>query len=103
MFVLSERIRILRERFHVTQAELARELDVTRSSVNAWEMGVSLPSVPKLIQLAERFHVSTDYLLGIEQRNTIDIQDFSPQEQSLICSLIALSKIMIGKRTKKGR
>lgn len=88
MFVFSERIRIPRERFHITQAELARELDVTRSSVNAWEMGVSLPSVSKLVQIAERFHTSTDYLLGIEQKNTIDIQDFSPQEQSLICSLL---------------
>lgn len=88
----AERIKVLREQFHLTQAELARELDVTRSSVNAWEMGVSLPSVPKLVQIAERFHVSTDYLLGIEQKNTIDIQEFSPAEQSLICNLIDYMK-----------
>lgn len=84
----SERIKTLREQFHLTQAELARELDVTRSSVNAWEMGISLPSVPKLVQLAERFHISTDYLLGIEQKNTVDIHAFSPEEQSLVCNLV---------------
>ena len=84
----SERIKILREQFHLTQAELARELDVTRSSVNAWEMGISLPSVPKLVQLAERFHIGTDYLLGIEQKNTVDIHAFTPEEQALIFNLV---------------
>lgn len=88
----SERIKSLREQFHLTQAELARELDVTRSSVNAWEMGISLPSVPKLVQLAEQFHISTDYLLGIEQKNTIDIHDFSPEEQALIYNLVCYIK-----------
>ena len=88
----SERIKILREQFHLTQAELARELDVTRSSVNAWEMGISLPSVPKLVQLAERFHISTDYLLGIEQKNTVDIHAFTSEEQSLICNLVCYIK-----------
>lgn len=88
IIIFSERIKLLREQFHLTQADLARELDVTRSSVNAWEMGVSLPSVPKLVQLAERFHVSTDYLLGIEQKNSIDIHEFSVREQALISSLI---------------
>ena len=88
MFILfSERIKLLREQLHLTQAELARDLDVTRASVNAWEMGVSLPSVPKLVQIAERFQISTDFLLGIDQKNTIDIQYFSPQEQSIIRSL----------------
>ena len=87
MFILfSERIKLLREQLHLTQAELARDLDVTRASVNAWEMGVSLPSVPKLVQIAERFQISTDFLLGIDQKNTIDIQCFSPQEQSIIRS-----------------
>lgn len=88
IILFSERIKLLREQFHLTQAELARELDVTRSSVNAWEMGVSLPSVPKLVQLVERFHVSADYLLGIEQKNTLDIQGFTAREEELLCNLV---------------
>ncbi|MCD7761035.1 MAG: helix-turn-helix domain-containing protein [Clostridiales bacterium] len=71
----------------MTQAELARKLEVTRSSVNAWEMGISMPSIAKLVELACLFHVSTDYLLGLEQENRINMQDFSEQEQSILCVL----------------
>ena len=84
----SERVKELREETHLTQAQLARELDVTRSSVNAWEMGLSLPSVHKLVQLAERFNTTTDYLLGIDDNRHICISEFSPQEQALLSNMM---------------
>ena len=49
----------------MTQSDLARKLYVTRSSVNAWEMGVSVPTAAKLVELSLFFHVSADYLLGL--------------------------------------
>ncbi|MBQ8235442.1 MAG: helix-turn-helix transcriptional regulator [Clostridia bacterium] len=42
--MISDKIKILREKNSLTQAELARELGITRSGVNAWEMGISVPS-----------------------------------------------------------
>ena len=83
-----DRVKELRQQHHMTQAELARELDVTRSTVNAWEMGVSLPSVPKLVELAERFSTTTDYLLGIDDKKTLCVEDFTSQEQSLLSIMI---------------
>ena len=38
--MISERIRQLREQAGFSQSMLAKKLDVTRSSVNAWEMGI---------------------------------------------------------------
>ena len=57
-----ERIKFLREQKEMTQADLARQLGITRSSVNAWEMGISVPSTQYIVELSGIFKVSTDYL-----------------------------------------
>lgn len=41
--MVADKIKHLREKMGMTQASLAEQLGITRSSVNAWEMGVSVP------------------------------------------------------------
>lgn len=36
----------------MTQTDLANKLGVTRSSVNAWEMGISVPTTDKIVEIA---------------------------------------------------
>ena len=61
--MVADRIKDLREQKNWTQADLAKLLGITRSSVNAWEMGISVPSTQYVVELANLFKVSTDYLL----------------------------------------
>ncbi len=89
MIQFADRLKSLRELQRLTQTQLARELDVTRSSVNAWEMGISLPTVSKLIELSARFRVSTDYLLGLEQTKALSLDRMTEEEQSILHSLAA--------------
>lgn len=42
--MIADKIKMLRNANNMTQSELARKLNITRSSVNAWEMGISIPS-----------------------------------------------------------
>ena len=86
--MIADKIKLLREASHLTQTELAKKLNITRSSVNAWEMGISVPSTTYLIELALLFHVSTDFLLGLEQNNTIDISTLSEREAVLVYELV---------------
>lgn len=86
--MIGERIKDLREKLNMTQTALARRLGLSRSAVNAWEMGVSIPSVPYLLQLSELFRVSVDYLLGRSQREMVDISDLSCEEKQVIYSLL---------------
>ena len=51
-------------------------------------MGISIPSIMKLVELALFFHVTTDYLLGMENENRIDIDALSDEERSIIQSLL---------------
>ena len=62
--MIADRIKSLREQQNITQSDLAKQLGITRSSVNAWEMGISVPSTQYIVELAHIFNVSTDYLLG---------------------------------------
>lgn len=65
LFSLAERIKALRERTNMTQSDVARVLGISRSGVNAWEMGLSVPSTQYIVELAKKFDVSADYILGI--------------------------------------
>ena len=42
--MIADRIKQLRTSCRITQTDLAKKLNITRSSVNAWEMGISTPS-----------------------------------------------------------
>ena len=81
---------ILREKNNMTQALLAKRLNITRSSVNAWEMGISVPSTQYLVDLAELFHVSTDFLLGLNATASLDVSGLKDEDVHIVCELIAL-------------
>ena len=85
---LYERIHDLRERSGMTQSDLAMRMGLSRSGVNAWEMGVSKPSLDNLIALSRIFHTTTDYLLGIKHEDVISIQHFTEQEKALVMGLV---------------
>ncbi len=90
--MVADKIKILREKMGITQAELAKQLCVTRSGVNAWEMGISVPSTQCIVQLAEYFHVSTDYLLGVSNTASISVDGLSNQEIAAILEIIECFK-----------
>ena len=48
-----------------TQQQLADELGISRASVNYYENGTRTPDVEILAKIAEKFKVSTDYLMGL--------------------------------------
>ncbi len=88
LFLLPERLKALREQLNMTQSDLARRLGLTRSSVNGWEMGISLPSTPIIVELAKIFHVSSDYLLGLEENSTISIRNLSCREVAALSDIV---------------
>lgn len=86
--MLPERIKELRLQRGWSQAELARRLNVTRSSVNAWEMGISAPTTQYVVELAGLFCVSSDYLLGISNEKQLNLSEFGEEEVRLIYHLM---------------
>ncbi|MBR2018903.1 MAG: helix-turn-helix transcriptional regulator [Clostridia bacterium] len=86
--MIYDKIKLLREQKGLTQAELARKLGLTRAGVNAWEMGLSMPSTQYIVELARFFNVSTDYLLDMPRSASISVEGLNDQEISSLLAVI---------------
>ena len=85
---LYQRIADMRKALDITQTQLAKKLGVTRSAVNAWEMGLSTPQLKHVIAMAEIFHTTVDGLLSSSAQTIVDISDLSEQEQETVLNMI---------------
>lgn len=65
-----ENLRIIREKRHKSQLNVALAVGVTQESVSMYESGVGYPSATVLIKLAKYLETSTDYLLGLTDDDT---------------------------------
>ncbi len=76
----------------MTQKQLAQRLEVTKSVISAYETGLRLPSYDILIHIAKLFNVSTDFLLGVENKQDIDFSGLSQEEIDALMNLIRAMK-----------
>lgn len=86
--VFSERIRLMREAYRWDQIELAKLLGVSKQSVSNWENNNILPSIDMLTKLAAVFRVSTDFLLGLDDKLTIDVTGLAIETVAHLQSLV---------------
>lgn len=72
---LSQKIKYLRQKFGLTQQEFADKLSISRSTLAGYEAESKLPSYQVLIQIANFFNVTTDYLLnaGLFEEKTYNL------------------------------
>lgn len=96
---LAMRLRILRKRHHMTQADVAKELNLHRTSYTNYETDGSRPDPATLCQLAEMFGVTADFLLGKDGEDPVALlQDnvtvvaLSPEEMELVSSFRRLTE-----------
>lgn len=88
LYMLNEQIRSLRINMGISQIELAKKLGVTKQSVSNWENDNILPSIEMLIKIATFFGVSTDFLLGLNKKRTLDIENLSETQIAHIQLLV---------------
>ena len=86
--MICDTIKELRERAGLSQSALAKKIGVTRSVVNAWEMGLSIPTTQYVAELTQLFHVSADYMLGLDNTEAIYIGNLSEEEKHILYSLL---------------
>ncbi len=57
-------IRELRKQQNLSQSQLAKDMQMSRTTITNYENNYSNPDLDTLVALAEYFNVSTDYLLS---------------------------------------
>jgi len=87
--MIGERIKKLRDNAGLSQAELARKLGISRSSVNAWESGFSAPTAAYIIEMAKLFHSTTDYILELDNCEKIVLDGYDSEEIKILHGLLA--------------
>jgi transcriptional regulator with XRE-family HTH domain len=70
----TERLRDLLEQRNTTKQALGDYLSVSQQAVSLYASGNSQPTLDKLIKIAEYFNVSADYLLGLSDISSKNIE-----------------------------
>lgn len=68
----------------ITQASLARTMQVSRVAVHAWIWGTCFPETSRLIKLAQTLNVTVGDLLEGEFQNSLNLSDPSNEEALLL-------------------
>ena len=89
MVDLGAKLKSLRFDNHLTQLQVAQRIGVSKTMISSYELSMRNPSFEVLVKLASLFHVSTDYLLGIEKSKTIAVDDLTHDQISILRSIIA--------------
>ena len=89
MVDLSVKLKTLRLQAGLTQKELGERICTTKATISYYELSERTPSPEMLIKLAAVFHVSTDFLLGVETAGRVlDVSGLSEENVQLVQRLI---------------
>ncbi len=91
--MFADRLKYLRKSLGLNQVQLADKLGVQKQSISNWENNNIMPSVEMLEKIADCFRVSTDYLLGREEKpsdgvHLIDVTGLSSRQTEHIQALV---------------
>ena len=87
------KLKELRTNAGMTQKQLGTQIGVTKSVISYYELQERMPSPEILIKLAAVFHVSSDYLLGIEKSPVIDVSGLKDEDISMLKQLVLYMRI----------
>ena len=79
----------------MTQQQLADKLGVTKSVVSYYELQERYPSPEVLFRMSYIFHVTTDYLLGLEHKEMLDLSELDDED------IITIRRMVTSLRNKK--
>ena len=95
------RLRELRKEKHLTQKQLAEQIRVQNTVISFYENGDRLPSPEMIIKLSSVFHVTADYLMGIEKQESIDVTGLDENDKNLVRSLVNTLREKNGKNPNR--
>ena len=90
--MLRLRLRELREKKGISQKQLALALNISQGAIGNWESGTRKPNFEYVKVLAGYFDVTSDYLLGIDEKPTSKMHNFESIESDIFKELSTLTE-----------
>ncbi len=86
--IFAEKIIRERKKNGWSQEELAEKMNVSRQAVGKWESSQSVPDLDKILQLADLFGVTTDYLL----KDELEAEEYAQGREEALCRRVSLGE-----------
>ncbi len=83
-----DKLKALREKAGLTQEQLAMQIGLSKSAISQYENQERIPSPIVVIKIASIFHVSTDYLFGIDKVERADLSGLTKDDIEIIERMI---------------
>ena len=84
MFDFGLRLRELREKHKLSQEQLGRRVDRSKSVISSYENNLKMPPLSILTDFAVIFNVSLDYLVGIDKNEMVSIDGLTDQQKQVL-------------------
>ena len=88
MVDLGVRIQQLRMERNMSQSELGKALNRSKSVISAYENDLRIPPLEVLTEIALIFNVSLDYLVGIDKLEMVSVEGLNDTQKAIIHSPI---------------
>lgn len=94
---IADKIKFLRTNIlDLSQDKFAKKIDVTRSTINNWEQGLSTPTIAHITMIALVCNITTDYLikydhpleLSVRDINDLSVRDINDEEYQILTQII---------------
>ncbi len=82
------RLRELRLSKQMTQAQVAKRLNLSKTTISGYENNIKTPSIDVLVRLANLYGVTSDYILGMEKKKVLVIDGLTDSEERILKALI---------------
>ena len=88
MFDFGLRIRELREQHKMSQEQLGRKVERSKSVISSYENNIKIPPLEVLTKIAVVFNVSLDYLVGIDKNEMVSVSGLSKTQKILVETIL---------------
>lgn len=72
---LAEHLKTLRKQAKMTQAQVAKAIEISQQGYAYWEQGKKRPSYDNLVKIAKLFNISVDTLISNKTNDDIDLSE----------------------------
>ena len=82
------RLKELRKKKKLSQSQVSARLNITKSNISGYENNIITPSNDIIVKLALLYGVTTDYLLGLDNNESIVISDLTNNQKEIVRLLV---------------
>lgn len=82
------RLKELRKKKKLSQSQVSARLNITKSSISGYENNIITLSNDIIVKLTLLYGVTTDYLLGLDNNESIVISDLTNNQKEIVRLLV---------------